>query len=515
MVAQAKRGENGELIDGGNLEIKAFEILAESLYSYIHRKDIGGSVGVDFGLPKIIDRISFLFGMTDKEKETFATIGRGNIQAFIRNVLNRDINNLQSERGFEIDPITGFYQSGYFDTVSAAMCKVQGTFDRYFNNDAGNVKEPEISIWDIIDYDVSEDELEDTASKENTKDFDEEEEVNFDDDFYEDWALNDIFAKEELKEFKTKLQGIVDDVIVVTPLPDLEGAPTDPIQFRLKEEAAVKAVAEKLVVLHAAYMEFAEDHPWVAEQGLRAFNIALQTLIAGPAGFANSVRGELSGEAINLVAGEYIAAGANAAIEAGAEQLMSRYSSLDKDEARILVASTAIIGAGVAEGSAGMKQILHSVNAKKAGKVEASKLSVDSITSDDVKRYASKLKIMEHEGGIHKGHTSERHVGKNNEWLDKRLVNEPNLRAATSYKDLTSANQVVQEIITHKADDISKWLSEAPIGQRKAFELAFEKDIGYGLRRGEKEIAPRNKAVVVLVKNEKGKFDIITSYPVD
>ncbi len=169
LIAQAKRGENGELIDGGNLEIKAFEILAESLYSYIHRKDIGGSVGVDFGLPKIIDRISFLFGMTDKEKETFATIGRGNIQAFIRNVLNRDINNLQSERGFEIDPITGFYQSGYFDTVSAAMCKVQGTFDRYFNNDAGNVKEPEISIWDVIDYDVSEDELEDAALRDILK----------------------------------------------------------------------------------------------------------------------------------------------------------------------------------------------------------------------------------------------------------------------------------------------------------------------------------------------------------
>jgi hypothetical protein len=214
----------------------------------------------------------------------------------------------------------------------------------------------------------------------------------------------DILAKEELQEFETKLQGIVDHVIIEMPLPDLEGAATDPIQYRLKEEEAVKAIAEKLVVLHAAYVDFTEDHPWIAEKGLTAFNVALQTLIAGPVGFGNAVRGELTGDVINLVAGEHIAAGANAAIEAGAEQLMSRYSSLDKEEARILVAGTAIITAGIAEGSAGMKQILHSVNAKKAAKVEFSHNSVESFDYTNVGKVNAAL---------HKKHRVE-----NFEWAD-------------------------------------------------------------------------------------------------
>ncbi len=158
LIAQAKRGENGTLQDGGNLEIKAYEILTESLFSYVYKHEIGGSVGIDFASPKLIDRIGVVFGLTDKEKETFATIGRGNIEATIHNIANRDVNNLESESGFEIDPIRGIYVAEFFDTISAAASKIQNTFNNYFYSDTSNNQEPKVTIWDIIDYDASEDE---------------------------------------------------------------------------------------------------------------------------------------------------------------------------------------------------------------------------------------------------------------------------------------------------------------------------------------------------------------------
>ncbi len=123
LVAQAKIDENGKLQDGGNLEIKALDIFNEHLDSYINGFEFGA--GIDFDTKHLhsqarAERINLLFGMTDKEKETYATIGRGKIEGNIHGDLNRDINARESEDGFEIETTRMFYQDGFFDTISSA-----------------------------------------------------------------------------------------------------------------------------------------------------------------------------------------------------------------------------------------------------------------------------------------------------------------------------------------------------------------------------------------------------------
>jgi hypothetical protein len=99
--------------------------------------------------------------------------------------------------------------------------------------------------------------------------------------------------------------------------------------------------------------------------------VSFQTLIgfaAGPvgaaAGFINGVRGELTGEVINYVAGKQIGQGVEASIEFGAKQFKTLYPSLTEDEARHLAGGSLLSMAATAEGSSGIKQIFRHLDKK-------------------------------------------------------------------------------------------------------------------------------------------------------
>ena len=61
---------------------------------------------------------------------------------------------------------------------------------------------------------------------------------------------------------------------------------------------------------------------------------------------------------------------------------------------------------------------------------------------------------------------------------------------------------------------IIKWFKNAAIGKDKAFSTDFDEVIGYGLKRGENVLTPKNKAMVLLKKTKDG-IKIVTSHPID
>ena len=133
--------------------------------------------------------------------------------------------------------------------------------------------------------------------------------------------------QEVLSEFKTQLKGIEDEVILETKLPPL---PNEECNGCSEKESILKQAGKFSEKVLAAYADFAEEYPNLAEYGMSALNVAVQTLVAGPVGAANAVRAELTGAAINAAAGEQIQIVINAAIEKGAEEIMAvSYTHLD------------------------------------------------------------------------------------------------------------------------------------------------------------------------------------------
>src|SRR5690242_6213031 len=87
-----------------------------------------------------------------------------------------------------------------------------------------------------------------------------------------------------------------------------------------------------------------------------------------------------------------------------------------------------------------------------------------------------------------------RHVGKSEQELSYRLGKEKRIKAASTFTDLPTAEQAVQEIVNENQSQIS---SLQP-GQRIVLKKTFANPVGSSLQRGAASPVAANKVTLVL-----------------
>lgn len=117
-------------------------------------------------------------------------------------------------------------------------------------------------------------------------------------------------------------------------------------------------------------------------------------------------------------------------------------------------------------------------------------------------------------------HTLTKHSSQTDEQIRARfqeMANNPRNAnrdfAVSTYSDEATTQRVVNESIAQNRGVIKEWLSS---GSKKYLELEYKSSqvIGRGINSGEISIGTRTDAKTILKPNGKGKFDIITSYPI-
>ena len=109
------------------------------------------------------------------------------------------------------------------------------------------------------------------------------------------------------------------------------------------------------------------------------------------------------------------------------------------------------------------------------------------------------------------GHTLERHVGKTDAELATRLKAEPNIAAASTYRDRATAEITVGEALSVDAAKVEAWRARKGDRPNLVLDIQVPSAIGRTLRRGG-TARESDSAVVVLKWDGKGGF-VLTSYP--
>jgi hypothetical protein len=115
------------------------------------------------------------------------------------------------------------------------------------------------------------------------------------------------------------------------------------------------------------------------------------------------------------------------------------------------------------------------------------------------------------------GHTLERHVGRSDSDLADRLRREPQISAASTYTDATTAKRVVGAAIARSRDRIQSWVGRGG-GSRPNLVLNYSEPggaaIGRSLGRRSRNSVPATRALVVLrwLPREQ-RWIVLTSYP--
>ncbi len=110
------------------------------------------------------------------------------------------------------------------------------------------------------------------------------------------------------------------------------------------------------------------------------------------------------------------------------------------------------------------------------------------------------------------GHTLARHAGKTDDELRERLQREPDISAASSWRDRATAERVIGAALSENRDKVERW--RAREGRRPNLPVDYrgEEIIGRSLRRGESEVRDCREALIVLKWDGAGGF-VLTSYP--
>lgn len=112
------------------------------------------------------------------------------------------------------------------------------------------------------------------------------------------------------------------------------------------------------------------------------------------------------------------------------------------------------------------------------------------------------------------GHTLERHVGKSDAELAARLKAEPDISAASSYFDRTTAERSVSAVLVKKAAEMEKWERKTGSRANLALRLDLGETVGRSLKRGQSKAVDVD-AVVVVLRWDDGDWYVLTSYPED
>ncbi|QBG55095.1 hypothetical protein D2M30_0744 [Bacillus amyloliquefaciens] len=113
------------------------------------------------------------------------------------------------------------------------------------------------------------------------------------------------------------------------------------------------------------------------------------------------------------------------------------------------------------------------------------------------------------------GHLIERHVGKSDQELMKRLekskMSNKKISGSSSFKDRATAEKVANITLSDNKDKIEKWLNS---DVKKPLVLSYKGSevLGRGITKGTVEISDLTNAKIILKKNNDGSF-ILTGYP--
>lgn len=115
------------------------------------------------------------------------------------------------------------------------------------------------------------------------------------------------------------------------------------------------------------------------------------------------------------------------------------------------------------------------------------------------------------------GHTIEKHVGKSDNWLKQRLLDEPKTELASSYRNKEAANKTIAKFVKENKAEIEEWLKSGE--HRFEKDITMEEPIGNVLGRG-KGGAPVDKSIetarawVTIIRDNSSKgWHVETSFP--
>ncbi|MDB2140115.1 RNase A-like domain-containing protein, partial [Clostridium butyricum] len=115
------------------------------------------------------------------------------------------------------------------------------------------------------------------------------------------------------------------------------------------------------------------------------------------------------------------------------------------------------------------------------------------------------------------GHLLKKHVGKSEQELLERLKNQPNISGSSSFSNENIAEDVCYKILCDKNNKvkINEWLSDSKKGNKLVLDYkGIEEDfIGIGVKRGESSAKDMYNGMIVLKKDGKGGYYILTGYP--
>ena len=123
--------------------------------------------------------------------------------------------------------------------------------------------------------------------------------------------------------------------------------------------------------------------------------------------------------------------------------------------------------------------------------------------------------LQYHEGGSHRGHTIDRHVGKDDCYLRGRLQQRrPRVSAASTYPNQQIAEDTISKAFKQvnpdtgntNRKDIKEWVKTAPQGQTQTIKYQGDSIVGRGIKRSESSIEDRKNSTVVVRTNGKGKI---------
>lgn len=113
------------------------------------------------------------------------------------------------------------------------------------------------------------------------------------------------------------------------------------------------------------------------------------------------------------------------------------------------------------------------------------------------------------------GHTIARHVGKTEAELRTRLATQTAIPAASSFRTLAEAEQVVSEALQANGVMIQNWARQAAVGQNLRIPYAAGRPIGYGVVRSTNLPQQMTKVRIVLKKTSVANkiYFVLTSFP--
>lgn len=114
------------------------------------------------------------------------------------------------------------------------------------------------------------------------------------------------------------------------------------------------------------------------------------------------------------------------------------------------------------------------------------------------------------------GHTIAEHIGKTEAELRLRLSQEPRITAASSFRNLSEAEQFVSQAVRRNAGAIKAWAQTARAGDVRAFVYGAGKSVGSGVLRSAGKMQTMTSVRVVLEKTQIANkiYFVLTAYPI-